>query len=69
MPLIEVHLLEGRTDAQKEALLKAITAAVHESIAAPLSTIRIWINEFSPKHYMIAGEMKSDRNKKSDNLM
>ena len=36
MPLIEVHLLEGRTDEQKEKLLGAITAAVHESIGAPL---------------------------------
>jgi 4-oxalocrotonate tautomerase len=59
MPLVEVHLLEGRTDKQKEALLKAITAAVHESIQAPLPTIRVWIDEFSPKHYMIAGELKS----------
>ncbi|MCK4932128.1 MAG: 2-hydroxymuconate tautomerase family protein [Candidatus Aminicenantes bacterium] len=59
MPLVEVHLLEGRTDEQKEALLKAITTAVHESIDAPLPTIRVWINEFSPKHYMIAGELKS----------
>ncbi len=64
MPLIEVHLLEGRTDEQKEALLKAITAAVHESIDAPLSTIRVWIDEFPPKHYMIAGELKSNGTEK-----
>ena len=32
MPLIEVHLLEGRTDEQKKALLQGITNAVHESI-------------------------------------
>jgi len=62
MPLIEVHLLEGRTDEQKEALLEAITAAVHESIQAPLPTIRVWIDEFSPKHYMVAGELKSRMN-------
>ena len=59
MPLVEVHLLEGRTDEQKEALLKAITLAVHETIQAPLPTIRVWIDEFSPKHYMIAGKLKS----------
>jgi 4-oxalocrotonate tautomerase len=59
MPLVEVHLLEGRTDEQIEALLNAITVAVHESIDAPLPTIRVWIDEFSPKHYMIAGELKS----------
>ena len=59
MPLVEIHLLEGRTDEQKEVLLKAITMAVHESIDAPLPTIRVWIDEVSPKHYMISGEPKS----------
>ncbi|MGD9347502.1 MAG: 2-hydroxymuconate tautomerase [Candidatus Aminicenantes bacterium] len=59
MPLVEVHLMEGRTDEQKEALLKAITAAVHESIQAPLPTIRVWIDEFPPNNYMVAGEIKS----------
>ncbi len=58
MPLVEVHLLEGRTDEQKEKLLGAITAAVHESIGAPLPSIRVWIQEFSPQEYMIGGELR-----------
>jgi 4-oxalocrotonate tautomerase len=40
MPLIEIHLLEGRTDEQKEQLLAAVTRAVHESIGAPLPSGR-----------------------------
>ena len=61
MPLIEVHMLEGRTDEQKEKLLTAVTRAVHESIGAPLSTIRVWIQEFSPKEFMAAGELAARR--------
>ena len=61
MPLIEVHLLEGRTDEQKKELLQEITRAVHESIGAPLASIRVWIQEFSPKEFMIAGELYADR--------
>ncbi len=61
MPLIEVHLLEGRTDEQKENLLSAITRAVHESIGAPLPSIRIWIQEFSPREYMVAGELAAKK--------
>ena len=61
MPLIEIHLLEGRTDEQKRALLAAVTRAVHASIGSPLDTIRVWIQEFSPKDYMIAGELHADR--------
>jgi 4-oxalocrotonate tautomerase len=61
MPLIEVHLLEGRTDQQKEELLTAITRAVHESIGAPLPTIRVWIQEFSPGEYMAGGQLAAHR--------
>ena len=63
MPLIEIHLLEGRTDAQKRALLDAVTEAVRDSIGAPLSTIRVWVQEFSPKDYMVAGELYADKKK------
>ena len=57
MPLIEIHMLEGRSDQQKRALLDAVTESVRESIGAPLSTIRVWIQEFSPKEYMVAGQL------------
>ena len=61
MPLIEVHLLEGRTPEQKKALLAAITKAVQESIGARLETIKIWIEEFSQKEYMSGGVWYADK--------
>ncbi len=61
MPLIEVHMLEGRTDEQKRALLAAITLAVQDAIGAPLPTIRVWIQEMSPREYMAGGELASER--------
>jgi 4-oxalocrotonate tautomerase len=63
MPLIEIHLLEGRTDEQKRALLAAVTRAVNESINTPLETIRVWVQEFSPKEYMAAGVLAADKKK------
>ena len=60
MPLIEVHMLEGRTTEQKKALLTAITEAVHESIGSPLPTIRVWIQERSKKEYMVAGRLAEE---------
>jgi 4-oxalocrotonate tautomerase len=63
MPLIAIHLLEGRTDEQKKALLAAVTRAVNESIGAPLETIRVWVQEFSPKEYMAAGVLAADKKK------
>jgi len=61
MPLVAIHLLEGRTDEQKKALLTAVTAAVRDSIGAPLETIRVWVQEFSPTEYMVAGVLAADR--------
>ncbi len=63
MPLIEIHLLEGRTDAQKKALLASVTAAVQESIGAPIESIRVWIQEFSPPEYTAAGVWYGDKKK------
>ena len=63
MPLVEIHLLEGRTDEQKKALLTAVTAAVHDSIGAPLETIRVWVQEFSSREYMSAGVLAAERKK------
>jgi len=63
MPLVEIHLLTGRTDEQKKALLAAVTAAVHESIGAPLETIRVWVQEFPPTAYMASGVLAADKKK------
>ena len=63
MPLVEIHLLEGRTDEQKKALLTAVTEAIHGAIGAPLETIRVWVQEFSPKEYMAAGVLAADKKK------
>jgi len=63
MPLVEIHLIEGRTDEQKKALLQAVTAAVHDSIGAPLESIRVWVQEFTPREYMIGGVLAAERPK------
>ena len=65
MPLIEIHLLEGRSAEQKKKLLASVTQAVAESIDAPLQSIRVWINEFSGDDYMAAGHLASERKKSS----
>ena len=63
MPLVEIHMLEGRTDRQKKALLDGVTEAIRNSLGVPLTSIRVWIREFSPKNYMVAGELYADRKK------
>lgn len=61
MPLVEIHMLEGRTDEQKRAVLDSVTHAIRDSLGVPLTSVRVWIQEFSPKDYMVAGELYADR--------
>jgi len=61
MPLVEIHMLEGRTEKQKKALLDGVTEAIRNSLGVPLTSIRVWIQEFSPKDFMVAGELYTDR--------
>jgi phenylpyruvate tautomerase PptA (4-oxalocrotonate tautomerase family) len=43
--------------------LDGVTEAVRDSLGVPLTSIRVWINEFSPRGYMVAGELYADRKK------
>ena len=63
MPLVEIHMVEGRTDSQKKALMDGVTEAIRESLGVPLTSIRVWIQEFSPKVFMVAGELYAERKK------
>ena len=60
MPLIEIHMLRGRTEAQKRRLLQAVTDAARESLDAPLPSIRVWIHEFGAEDYMAAGKLRAE---------
>jgi 4-oxalocrotonate tautomerase len=52
MALVEIHMLEGRTEKQKKALLDGVTEAVRDSLGVPLTSIRVWIQEFSPRDFL-----------------
>jgi 4-oxalocrotonate tautomerase len=55
MPIIQVNLLEGRTVAQKRAMIAAITDAVVDSLGVRADSVRIMINEMHPEHFALAG--------------
>ena len=61
MPLIHVTMIEGRTAEQKRALLEAVTQAVHETIDAPLESIRAWVTDVPGEQYMVAGTLAAER--------
>ena len=56
MPIIQVNLMEGRNDEQKEALIAALTEATVQSIGAPRESVRVLLNEVPKTHWGIGGK-------------
>ena len=56
MPLIQVTMVQGRTVEQKHALIRSLTAAMHESTGTPTDRIRVTIYEISAEEWGIGGE-------------
>ncbi len=61
MPIIEMHLLEGRSVELKRAAVKAITAACVESLKVPPETVRILITEHAEEHFSVGGITVGER--------
>lgn len=55
MPIVQVNIMEGRTDDQKEMLIVEITEAMVRAIGAPRESVRVMINEMPKQHFGIAG--------------
>ncbi|MBK5001663.1 4-oxalocrotonate tautomerase [Pseudomonas sp. S31] len=56
MPIIEMHLLEGRTAEQKRRVAAAITEAVARSLECRADTVRILITEHGAEEFYVAGQ-------------
>ncbi|AUH53515.1 4-oxalocrotonate tautomerase [Chromobacterium sp. ATCC 53434] len=56
MPIIQVSMMEGRSDGEKARLIEALTAAVVEQLGAPRKSVRVLINEVPKANWGIAGK-------------
>lgn len=63
MPIVNVKLLEGRTDEQLKALVQEVTNAVEKTTNANREAIHVVIEEMAPHHYGVGGVRKSDQSK------
>ena len=61
MPVIHVHMFEGRTLDQKRKLVAAMTDAVVKSLDAKPETVQILIHENSKSNVAAAGVLHSDK--------
>lgn len=56
MPILNMQIMQGHSAAQKAQLLQNCSQAVVDSIAAPLPSIRVVLEEIAPEHVIVAGE-------------
>ena len=59
MPIVEITLIEGRSDEAKARLMQKVADAIHEAIEAPKETIRIVIREVPPLQFSAGGVAKT----------
>ncbi|MCZ4303443.1 tautomerase family protein [Zoogloeaceae bacterium G21618-S1] len=55
MPIIEMHLMEGRTVEQKRSVAEAITDAVTRALGVKAETVRILITQHGAEDFSVAG--------------
>jgi len=61
LPFIQLNLVEGRTEKQREELTKAITDAVVEIIGAKREDVWILFNDMPKTHFATGGVLRSKK--------
>ncbi|MGQ3675300.1 2-hydroxymuconate tautomerase [Xanthobacter sp. TB0139] len=58
MPVVEITLIEGRSDEAKARLHEKVAQAVHEAVDAPLEAVRVILREVPASHFSVGGVAK-----------
>lgn len=61
MPIIQVNLLEGRSDAQKKELAKRMTDAMVEILGVKREAVRVLMHEMGPFDFYVGGITTAER--------
>ncbi|KPV64761.1 MAG: 4-oxalocrotonate tautomerase [Candidatus Bathyarchaeota archaeon BA1] len=61
MPFVQVNLIEGRTEEQREKLVKAITDAMVEVLGVSKEVVWIYFNDMPKTHFASGGVLRSKR--------
>jgi 4-oxalocrotonate tautomerase len=61
MPIIEMHLMEGRTVDQKRRVAAAMTEAIVRELGVPIASVRILITEHGGNDFSVGGVTMAER--------
>jgi 4-oxalocrotonate tautomerase len=65
MPLVEVTLVEGRSDEQLRTLISRLTAAVVDAVGAPKENVRVVLREVPATHWAAGDVTIAERRARS----
>jgi 4-oxalocrotonate tautomerase len=60
MPIVHISLVEGRSEAAVKACVKAVAVTVHETLGAPLQSIRVYATQVPAVHWTIGAHTKDE---------
>lgn len=61
MPIIEMHMMVGRTTEQKRRVMASVAQSVAEALDCSIHTVRILITEHQPDEFSVAGVSTAEK--------
>ncbi|MGY3765264.1 2-hydroxymuconate tautomerase [Vagococcus vulneris] len=58
MPIVHIELLEGRTQDQKDAMVKDVTEAIVKNTGAQTENVHIIVSDMKKGNYAVGGITK-----------
>ena len=63
MPIVQVHMLEGRDIEKKRILVKKLTDVIMEVCGSPPDQVRVILSDMAFEDYAVGGVLKADSKK------
>lgn len=60
MPIIQIHLLQGRDPEAVSECAREVARTVHRCLGAPLDTIRVLVNELPATHWAVGERTRAE---------
>jgi len=60
MPLIQINIVKGRERDTVKECIRRVARTVSETLDAPLSTVRVIVNEIEPDYWATGDKLKSE---------
>ncbi len=61
MPIVQVHMLEGRDLEKKRLLAKKLTDVIMEVCGSPADQVRVILTDMPHENYAVGGVLKADK--------